>query len=70
MTAYNYANKIVSNYNDAPFLVPAFEGADYLINIIGSSMYPNYNNGDIAACRHLLLDTFFQWNKVYVLNTE
>ena len=25
--------------------------------------------GDIVACKKLPLDTFFQWNKVYVLDT-
>ena len=33
-------------------------------------MYSKYNSGDIVACKHLPLDTFFQWNKVYVLDTE
>ncbi len=32
-------------------------------------MYPNYQNGDIVACKYLPIDTFFQWNKVYVINT-
>ena len=30
-------------------------------------MYPNYQNGDIAACKHLPAGTLFQWNKVYVI---
>lgn len=70
MTAYNYGDTNLSNDYTKQFLIPAFEQADYLITIKGSSMYPNYNNGDIAACKHLPLDTFFQWNKVYVLNTK
>jgi phage repressor protein C with HTH and peptisase S24 domain len=53
------------------FVVPTFKGADYLIHIKGSSMYPKYNSGDIVACKKLsLTDIFFQWNKVYVLDTE
>jgi phage repressor protein C with HTH and peptisase S24 domain len=52
------------------FIVPTFKGADYLIQIKGSSMYPKYNSGDIVACKNLSLnDIFFQWNKVYVLDT-
>lgn len=52
------------------FIVPTFKGADYLIQIKGSSMYPKYNSGDIVACKNLPLnDLFFQWNKVYVLDT-
>lgn len=53
------------------FIIPTFRGADFLIQIKGSSMYPKYNSGDIVACKSLSLnDVFFQWNKVYVLDTE
>ncbi|EKT3963210.1 helix-turn-helix domain-containing protein [Flavobacterium psychrophilum] len=53
------------------FSVPTFKGADFLIQVKGSSMYPKYNSGDIVACKKLQLnDLFFQWNKVYVLDTE
>ncbi|MGL4957011.1 MAG: S24 family peptidase, partial [Bacteroidales bacterium] len=43
---------------------------EFLIPIKGSSMQPKYNSGDIVACKKLPIDTFFQWNKVYVLDTE
>lgn len=43
--------------------------ADFLINVKGDSMYPKYHTGDLVACKKLPLDTFFQWNKVYVLDT-
>ena len=52
------------------FVVPTFKGADFLITVKGGSMYPKYNPGDIVACKKLPLDTFFQWNKVYVLDTD
>lgn len=53
------------------FTIPTFKGADFLIQVKGSSMYPKYNSGDIVACKKLYLnDLFFQWNKVYVLDTE
>jgi len=52
------------------FIIPAFKGADFLIRINGLSMFPNYNSGDIVACKKLALDTFFQWNKVYVVDTD
>ena len=53
------------------FTIPTFRGADFLIQVKGSSMYPKYNSGDIVACKKLNLnDLFFQWNKVYVLDTE
>jgi transcriptional regulator with XRE-family HTH domain len=52
------------------YSVPEFnKKADYLIRINGSSMYPKYNSGDIVACKKLPKDTFFQWNKTYVLDT-
>lgn len=52
------------------YVVPAFKGADFLITVKGSSMYPKYNSGDIVACKKLPLnDLFFQWNKVYVIDT-
>lgn len=53
------------------YFVPDFKGADFMIKVKGSSMYPKYNSGDIVACKKLCLtDLFFQWNKVYVLDTE
>lgn len=52
------------------YSVPEFnKKADYLIRINGSSMYPKYNSGDIVACKKLPSDTFFQWNKTYVIDT-
>lgn len=53
------------------FTIPTFKGADFLIQVKGSSMYPKYNSGDIVACKKLVRDdVFFQWNKVYVFDTE
>lgn len=53
------------------YVVPAFKGADYLIQVKGASMYPRYSSGDIVACKRLSMqDLFFQWNKVYVLDTD
>ena len=52
------------------YVVPAFKEAEFLITVKGSSMIPQYNSGDIVACKRLPIDTFFQWNKVYVLDTE
>lgn len=52
------------------YVVPSFRGADFMIPVKGSSMYPKYSSGDIVACKCLPLDTFFQWNKVYVADTE
>lgn len=51
------------------FVIPTFRDADFLIPIKGSSMEPKYSSGDLVACKWLPLDTFIQWNKVYVLDT-
>lgn len=52
------------------FIIPTFKEGDFLISVRGSSMNPKYNSGDIVACKRLNLNTFFQWNKVYVLDTD
>lgn len=51
------------------FVIPSFKGADFLIPVKGDSMMPKYNPGDIVAAKKLPLDTFFQWNKVYIIDT-
>lgn len=61
----------VLEYECERFVVPTFKGAEFLISVKGSSMYPKYNSGDIVACKRLPMDDiFFQWNKVYVLDTD
>ena len=61
----------VMEYECERYVVPVFKGADFLISVKGSSMYPKYNSGDIVACKRLSMsDLFFQWNKVYVLDTD
>ena len=63
--------QIVLEYECERFVVPTFKGAEFLISVKGSSMYPKYNSGDIVACKRLPMDDiFFQWNKVYVLDTD
>lgn len=54
------------------YLVPEFSvrGVKYLIRVSGNSMYPKYSNGDILACRPITDLAFFQWGKVYVLDTD
>ncbi|GIZ10018.1 S24 family peptidase [Flavobacterium sp. UMI-01] len=70
MAGFGAGEVQVMEYETQRFIVPTFKGSDYLISVRGSSMYPKYNSGDIVACKHLAIDTFFQWNKVYVLDTE
>ena len=53
------------------YVIPMFKGADFLIPVKGSSMIPKYNSGDVVACKKIpMQDLFFQWNKVYVLDTN
>lgn len=54
------------------YLVPDFaaRGADCLVRVSGSSMYPKYSNGDILACRIIRDILFFQWGKVYVVDSS
>lgn len=62
--------RTVYEYECERYVVPIFKGADFLISVKGSSMYPKYNSGDIVACQNVpMTDLFFQWNKVYVIDT-
>lgn len=60
----------VMDYECEHYNVPLFKGADFLIQINGDSMQPKYYSGDIVACRRLRIDTFFQWNRSYVIDSE
>ena len=61
----------VLEYECERYVVPVFKGADFLIPVKGSSMYPKYSSGDIVACKRVpMSDLFFQWNKVYVIDTK
>ncbi len=60
----------VFDYECERYVIPVFKGADFLISVKGTSMYPKYSPGDIVACKRVSLsDLFFQWGKVYVLDT-
>lgn len=60
----------VLEYECERYVVPAFNGADFLIPVKGNSMAPTYVSGDIVACQRVpMTDLFFQWNKPYVLDT-
>lgn len=64
------SEQTVFEYECERYVVPVFKGADFLIPVKGSSMYPKYNSGDIVACQRVpMSDLFFQWNKVYVIDT-
>lgn len=64
------SDQTVLDYECEHYVVPAFKGADFLIPVKGSSMYPKYSSGDIVACKRVPMSgLFFQWNKVYVIDT-
>ena len=60
----------ILEYDCNRYVVPAFNGADFLIPVNGNSMNPTYISGDIVACQRVAMpNLFFQWNKTYVLDT-
>lgn len=60
----------VLEYECERYVVPAFNGADFLMPVKGNSMMPTYISGDIVACQRVPMSgLFFQWNKPYVLDT-
>lgn len=73
MAGFGTGEMTVMEYEVSRYVVPEFEElhVEFMIRVKGSSMYPKYNSGDLVACKKLNLnDVFFQWNKVYVLDTE
>lgn len=72
MAGYGTGEIAVMDYDIKElYQVPDFKGVDFMIRVKGSSMIPKYNSGDVVACKKLGLDDiFFQWNKVYVLDTD
>lgn len=71
MAGYGSGTMQVMDYDTERYIVPEFTElkTDFMIRVKGSSMYPTYNSGDIVACKKLPEQTFYQWNKVYVLDT-
>lgn len=65
-------NPGVSLDNLERYVVPEFtsKGAEFIIRVSGSSMYPKYSNGDLLACRKVHEILFFQWGKIYVIDSS
>lgn len=73
MAGFGSGSVQVMDYETQRYVVPEFTElkVDFMLRVKGSSMYPKYNSGDLVACKKLVLsDIFFQWNKVYVLDTD
>ena len=52
------------------YLIPDFVNIDFMIRVKGDSMIPQYNSGDIVACRMTTESNFMQWNRVHVISTR
>lgn len=54
------------------YVIPEFtqKGVEYIIRVSGSSMYPKYSSGDLLGCKTVKDTSFFQWGKIYVLDTD
>lgn len=52
------------------YQIAEFQTADFLVRIKGDSMTPKYNAGDIIACKKVTDLLFFQWGRVYVVDTK
>ena len=68
--ALSELNQTIMEYQCDHYVIPMFKGAEFLIQVKGDSMLPKYYSGDIVACKRLPLDTFFQWNRTYVIDSE
>lgn len=64
------SEQTVLEYECERYVVPIFNGADFLIPVSGNSMTPTYYPGDIVACKRVPLSgLFFQWGKIYIIDT-
>lgn len=52
------------------YVVPDFNGLDFMIRVKGESMQPKYNSGDIVGCRIIRESKFIVWNNPYVIGTR
>lgn len=71
IAGYANGNTDLTYLDSEKYVIPEFRNkADFLIRISGTSMSPKYFNGDIVACKKVPTETFLQWGKVYVMDTE
>lgn len=64
---YNATFNITEDDIQAHYVVPDFERIDFMLRVIGNSMYPRYTSGDVVACRIIKNIQFIQWNKPYLI---
>lgn len=62
------------SFEDLPvedyYKVGCFQSVDFLIRVAGDSMSPKYCGGDLVACRMVNDLRFFQWGRIYVIDTR
>jgi len=51
------------------YSIPALKDVDFLLTLKGNAMVPKYNSGDLIACKRIPLDSYWQWNHIYVIST-
>lgn len=51
----------------AHYIVPDFKQIDFMLRVVGNSMYPKYTSGDVVACRILKSSSFIQWNRPHLI---
>lgn len=63
---------IVQKESKPHYVIPAFQHKhiDFMLEVDGISMNPEYNSGDVLACTVLNEYRFLQWNKVHVVVTH
>lgn len=66
------SNKLNIEDNDviATYKVPEFNDIDFLLNIQGTTNYPEFNNGNIIACKIIHELNFIQPDKIHVIATK
>ena len=72
MAGYGEDNSGIKLNECERYIIPEFKnvGVEFLVRVGGSSMYPKYSSGDILACKKIHDILFFQWGKVYVIDSS
>ena len=72
VAGYGEDNKGIALNDCERYYIPEFEniGAEFIVRVGGSSMYPKYSSGDLLACRKIHDVLFFQWGKIYVIDSS
>lgn len=56
--------------SDAERIISPIKGADFAITVSGDSMAPEYPNGSQILIKKINENSFIEWGKVYVLDTN